>query len=111
MTAFVPTHRVSILRGETTDVYGDPVDGSTVAASAVPVSIIEQNQRVFVPAESRTTIVRMLTGRARPGVDIREQDRLRDDVTASIYLVEAVSHPASPFGQADVRLDLRRVDD
>lgn len=110
MTVFIPTCTVSILRGETTDAYGDPVDASTVAASAVPMSIIEQQKRVWVPAESRTTVVRMYAGRARPGVDVRTQDRLRDEASMTIYQVEGVSAPASPLGASDVRLDLRRID-
>lgn len=111
MTAFIPTTTVDILRGESTDGYGDPVDNDTVATSAVPISIIEQNRRIFLPVENRTTVVRMFAGRVRPGVDVREGDRLRDTSSASIYLVEAVSRPASPVGLADARLDLRRIDD
>jgi hypothetical protein len=111
VTAFIPTTTVDILRGETTDSYGDAADASTVAASAVPVSIIETQRRVFVPAEGRRTVVRMLTGRARPEVDVQEGDRLRDTTDQStIYLVEAVSRPQSPVGRADARLELRRID-
>lgn len=110
MTVFIPTTTVDILRGETTDAYGDPADAATPAASGVPASIIETSRRIFLPAESRLTKVRIFTGRVRPEVDVREGDRLRDTTTASIYLVEAVSRPASPIGAADARLDLRRID-
>lgn len=110
MTAFLATHQVDLLRGDTTDAYGDPVDADNVVATDLPASIIEQNRRVFVPAENRMTVVRMYTGRLRPGTDVREGDRLRDRADESIYLVEAVSAPASPIGLADVRVDLRRID-
>lgn len=110
MTAFIPTCLVDILRGETTDGYGDAVETDTPIATDVPMSITETSRRIWLPAESRTTRVRMFTGRARPQVDVQEGDRLRDTVTASIYLVEAVSRPASPIGRADARLDLRRID-
>lgn len=108
MTAWLPTEVVDILRGETTDGYGDPADTDTAVATGVPVSIIEQAKRVYLPAENRLTTVRMFTGRARPDVDVREGDRLRAGV--SIYLVEGVSAPASPVGPSDKRLDLRRID-
>lgn len=111
MSAFLPTTTVAILRGETLDEYGDPVDSDIPVRGGVPVSLIERDRRVYVAAESRTTIVRQVTGRARPDADIQEQDRLRDERSGSIYLVEAVSRPSSPVGMADVRLVLRRVDD
>src|SRR5439155_18008178 len=95
---FIPTCTVDILRGETTDGYGDPVDADTAVATGMLASIIETSRRIFLPAESRTTHVRMFTGRVAPGVDVREGDRLRDNAAQSIYLVEAVSRPSSPFG-------------
>ncbi|WP_030506365.1 hypothetical protein [Microbispora rosea] len=110
MSAFIPTTTVAVLRGETTDEYGDPADSDTPVRGGVPISLIERDQRVFVPAENRTTIVRYVTGRVRPHADIREQDRLRDERAGSIYLVEAVSRTASVVGAADVVLTLRRVD-
>lgn len=109
MSAFIPTTRVAVLRGETTDEYGDPADSDTPVRGGVPISLIEREQRVFVAAENRYTIVRFVAGRVRPHADIREADRLRDEATGSIYLVEAVSRPQSPIGRADVRLVLRRV--
>ncbi len=109
MSAFIPTTTVAVLRGETTDEYGDPADSDTPVRGGVPISLIERDQRVFVAAENRTTIIRNVTGRVRPHADIREQDRLRDEATGSIYLVEAVSRSASVVGAADVRLTLRRV--
>lgn len=111
MSGFLPTTTVAVLRGETTDSYGDPVDTDTPVRARVPISLIEQDRRVFVPAENRHTIIRQVTGRARPNADIREEDRLRDERTGSIYLVEAVSRPSSVVGAADVRLVLRRADD
>lgn len=111
MSAFIATTTVTILRGETTDEFGDTVDSNVPVRGHVPVSITERDKRVWVPAENRTTVVRQVTGRARPNADIREGDRLRDEHDQSIYLVEGVSRPQSPIGQADVRLTLRRVDD
>lgn len=105
---FLPTGLFDILRGETTDSYGDPADADTPVATNVPMSVIEQSKRTWIAAESRFGTVRMHAGRARPDVDVREGDRLRAGV--SIYLVEGVSQPANPVGAVDKRLDLRRID-
>jgi len=111
VSGFIATTTVTILRGEETDGYGDPVDSNVPVRARVPASIIERDQRVFVPAENRTTIVKQHTGRVRANVDIRTGDRLRDEKDQSIYLVEGVSRPRSPIGGGTVRLVLRRVDD
>lgn len=111
MSGFLATTTVVVLRGEEVDEYADAVDADTPVRGHVPVALSEGDKRVWVPAENRTTVVRQVTGRARPGSDIREGDRLRDERDQSIYLVEGVSRPQTPIGQADVRLTLRRVDD
>lgn len=106
------TTTVSIYRGTTTDTFGDEVDdNSTPAATGVTASLLEQSRRVFVPAENRMTVVRIVTGRLTSGVDVQEADRLKDERTEKVYLVEAVSAPQSPIGKADIKLDLRRIDD
>lgn len=110
MTAVIPNTTVSILRGEETDEYGDPKDSDVSVAAGVPMSITENNQRVYVAAEGRLTIIRNLVGRVRPGFDVREKDRLRDDNTGDIYLVEGVSQPLSGIRTLDQRIFLRRID-
>lgn len=120
MSGFLATHRVDVLRGTATDAYGDDTDTATVVAVDVNVSIVEgrRGQRwsdaadmIGIPANDRLTAVRRFTGRARPGTDIRTGDRLRDQGSATIYLVEATFETGTPIGQADIRLELRRVDD
>jgi hypothetical protein len=120
VSGFLATHRVDVLRGTGTDDYGDATDVATVVAVDVNVSIVEgrRGQRwadasdlIGIPASGRETAVRRFTGRARPGVDIRAGDRLRDQGSASIYLVEATFATGTPTGQADTRLELRRIDD
>lgn len=110
MTAVIPNTTVSILRGEEIDEYGDPKDSDVSVAAGVPISITENNQRVYIAAEGRLTIVRQMVGRVRPGFDVREQDRLRDDTTGDIYLVEGISQPMSGVRTLDQRIFLRRID-
>ena len=110
MTSVHPTTTVSVLRGETLDEFGDPVDNDSSVLAGVPIAITEYNRRVFLAAEQRLTVVREMWGRVRPGFDIREKDRLRDERTGGIYLVEGISQPALPTNLADMRISLRRVD-
>ncbi len=126
MSGMIATHVCEVLRGTTTDAYGDEADTDTVVAADVLVSIIEgrKGQQVYAsqsemqrkPVEGRTTSTREFTGRARPGTDIRVGDRLRayrvrDQGSVSIYLVEATYGAAgSPFGLPDLRMELRLID-
>lgn len=106
----MPNTTVSILRGETVDEYGDPKDSDESVNAGVPVSIIERDRRIYIAAEGRLTTIKQFIGRVRPGFDIRESDRLRDDRTGAIYLVEGISQPTLGTGLADMRIDLRRID-
>jgi aspartate aminotransferase-like enzyme len=40
---------------------------------------------------------------------VQDQDRVRDERTGAIYIVDAVSSMANPAAAADLRLDLRRT--
>jgi hypothetical protein len=105
------TTTVTVMRGTTTDEYGDEADNNAVPiASGVPIALTEQDGRTFVPAEQRTTRVRRYVARAKPDSGIRPNDRLRDEVDGVVYLVEAVVEPSLPIGRALLRLDLRRVE-
>lgn len=110
MSAVIPNTTVSILRGETIDEYGDPKDSDVSVNSGVPMSIVEESRRVFLAVEGRLTIIREFIGRVRPGFDIRESDRLRDDKSGRVYLVEGISQPSLATGTSDKRIFLRRVD-
>jgi len=107
----VATTTVSILRGTATDGYGDAVDDNTgtPAATGVPASILEQNRRVFLPAEQAFRIVRTYAGRVGPEVDIRKDDRLLDEQTNIVYLVTDLSDPHASVMHPDYQLQLSRT--
>jgi hypothetical protein len=111
MSAVLPNTTVSILRGETIDAYGDPVDSNVSVNASVPISITHEDQKVYLPVEGRMTIIRQFIGRIRPGFDVREHDRLRDDRSGRVYLVEGISQPEYGTGTADLRIFLRRIDE
>lgn len=110
MSTGLATTTVAVLRGTTTDAYGDPVDADDAVRARIPVALAITNRRVWVPAERRHTQVTEITGRVRRDADIQEEDRLRDERDGSIYLVEAVTIPPRVTGFEKARLTLRRVD-
>lgn len=102
------TTTVTILRGTADDVYGDPGDNDTVAASGIRASILEQRQTAFTPADNRVLVGRFFTARLPYDTDVLESDRIRDERTGDIYVIDSVTRVASSLVTNDVRLDLRR---
>lgn len=105
----VATTTVTILRGETTSELGDPTAADTRVADRVPFSIMEQTRKTTRRADDRPQTVIYFTGRCSARVDVRQEDRVQDESTGTIYLVTAVSRVASPITTNDTRCDLERV--
>jgi Mg-chelatase subunit ChlD len=105
----VATTRLTVLRGTTTDAYGDEQDTDTAVATSIPASLTEQSRRVTTRDDPTPRIVRYAVARVTAGTDIRDQDRVRDERTGAVYIVDAVSSMANPAAAADLRLDLRRT--
>jgi hypothetical protein len=102
-----PTTTVDVLRGTTTNAYGDEIDADTVVPgmTGLPASIIEQRQRPHQPKDSEDRIVRYFKGRMNRGLDVRKGDRLRD-ATGTVYIVENLYQQANPFWSQDLSFDL-----
>lgn len=102
---------VAVLRGETTDVYGDPADdNSTPVARGVPASIVEQSRRVFDPSSDRVQIIRFWTGRLPAGTQLQIGDRLQDEQTSDIFAVQSFSKQQHVVHDGEVRVDLAKID-
>lgn len=108
MTALATT-RVSVLRGTTTDVFGDEIDASTVRASGIPASLIEASRQAQQPVTGTPRIIRSHVCRVPPGTDVTEDDRIRDDMTSEVYIVVSVTRNANPVMAQPLRLDLKRT--
>lgn len=102
-----PTTTVDVLRGTTTNGYGDVIDADTVVAgmTGLPASIIEQRQRSHQPKDSEDRIIRYFKGRMNHGLDVRKGDRLRD-AGGTVYIVENLYQQANPFWNQDLSFDL-----
>lgn len=104
------TTTVSILRGTSVDpVYGDTFATSSIVASTIPASIIQDTQKVTTPGNPTPRITRTFVGIVGSDVDITDADRLRDERTGLVYEVTAVSQQNFPGMTTDQNLTLRRV--
>ncbi|MEU7416707.1 hypothetical protein [Streptomyces antibioticus] len=105
----VGTTTITVYRGTTTDAWGDEADTDTPVHTGIVASITEQSRRVTTRDDPTPRIVRYAVSRVTAGTDITDQDRIRDERTGAVYIVEAVSSMNSPVVAADLRLDLRRT--
>jgi len=105
----IATTTVSILRGATTDDYGDEQDTNSPIATGIPASLTEQSRRVSGRENQTPRIVRYAVARLPARTDVSENDRLLDERTGAKYIVDAVSGMANPAFEVDRRLDLRRT--
>ena len=106
------TTRGAILRGTTEDEFGEPIDNTEPAPGLddLPVSIVERSVDVFDPADGTFRSVRKLTGRIPGGIVVEDGDRLRDNRTGEIYIIdEDERQPRSISGRSSVTLILRRT--
>ena len=115
-----PTTSVDLLGGTaTTDQYGDEDESSTVVATDVPASLVEDTLRtVATESDMQAVTVRYYVCRLprvirKDGVvvstPVDNLSRVRDRSTGDIYAVDSVTKPLHPSTPQDIRLDLRRV--
>lgn len=106
------SHLVSILRGTTTNAWGDEIDdpnGAQVVATGVPISLAVTNTTASDPTSQQIRVIRSITGAMQSDTDVRETDRLRDDATGAVYIVESVTQPLGPGFVGDLDLVLAKV--
>lgn len=104
-----PTTTVSILGGGTDSDFGDVLDSDTPATSGIPASIIEGRQVVATESDPQARIIRYYTGRLPAGTVVDDSQRIKDENTNEVYVIDNVTFPQNPVIPSDVRLDLRRV--
>lgn len=102
----VPTATVDVLRGTTTNDFGDVVEADTVEIAGVPASIVEQRQRPHEPKGAEDRIIRIFKARVPHGTGVQKGDRLRDIADGTVYVVDNVYLQANPFWRPDQALDL-----
>ena len=101
--------RVRILRGTTTNAFGDEVDADLALVGVFPARIIEGTRRVYLPAEGGTRVIRTYNARVGAEVDIRKGDRLESVRSPRKYLVTEIADPLSGIMKPDIVLVLSRT--
>jgi hypothetical protein len=108
----IASNVVSVLRGTTTNAYGDEVDdpdNAQVVASGIPAQIVVTSARAYDPTSQQLRVIQTIAGVVQSDVDIVESDQLIDDRTGVIYTVESVTQEGGPGFTSDLELVLRRV--
>ncbi|MFG3051901.1 hypothetical protein ACGFZP_13250 [Kitasatospora sp. NPDC048239] len=109
----IATTTVTVLRGTSSDPYNDdvdlPVEAGADAQTRIPASLIEGSRTITTPNNPTPRVVRYAVARVRPGTDVTEEDRLRDDRTGRIYEITAVTQPSAVGFTPMLRLDLKLI--
>jgi|ERR1039457_6714725 hypothetical protein len=97
------------MRGTSADENDDVIDTMTPVAVDVPISIVQTTNYATGPETGRLVLVQYADGIVRPRTDVRKGDRLRDQGTGQVYVVDSVSS-VKVFMQGDLRLKMRLFD-
>lgn len=105
----VPTTTVSVYRGQGTDVFEDVEDAPILVASGILASLHEVQVRATSDASSLQRQVGQYSLRVKNGVDLRIEDRVKDERTGLTYVIDSVTTPPSSGRLVDVHCTMRRV--
>lgn len=108
---FLATTTVKVLRGSEEDEYGDTVDSNTPVKGLhkVPIAITVKTKTVYLPDSGDARKVREYVGRVTPGIGIETGDRLVDNRTERVYIIDDIVLTSNyGFGEQCI-LDLRIV--
>lgn len=107
MTSWFEPNTVGDLRRPvvTENPKGDPVESLTDIADGVVAQLVQRDQRTWLPAEGRATVVEAWRAKFRPGTDIQLGDHY---VTSEdTYFVDKVAEPRGLGGRQDVVTTLK----
>lgn len=105
------TTTISVLRGSTVNDLDDEVDGTVPVYSKVPASIFEQAPIIQTTPEGTPRTIRRFVTRLPARISLRDEDRIKDERTGDIYIIDAIVKSQNPVFTPDRRVNLRRVGD
>lgn len=111
VTAPFATGTYALLRGNTTDGYGDDQDTAAVVTGygAIVGAVVEAEQVVTDRASGMPRTIRTHTGRFPARVPFSNDDRLKDNATGDIYVITRAVKVANPITGPTARLSLTLV--
>jgi len=107
---WLATSTYSILRGSTTDSFGDQKDRDVPTYTGIKGSVMLVRAGVTTESEGRAQTISYLVGRLPAGTDVQNGDRLQDEKTGETFIIDSIdSNPRSPIFNSGIRLELRHV--
>jgi hypothetical protein len=101
---------ISLLRGTTSNQYGDIVDSNVPYISDLPVTLIETGKTVQDPSTPTPRTIRAIYLNIPQWVGILTTDRVLDQTTGDIYIVISVTTPPTIIGApVDTTCQLKRI--
>lgn len=107
----IPTTTVTVLRGSTVNDYDDEVDGTSAVYTKIPASIIETEPLIETTSEGTPRTIRRFRTRIPARVILKDDDRIKDERTGDIYIIDAIIRAQNPVFTPERRVNLRRVGD
>lgn len=100
----------SILRGTTSNQFGDTIDDDQVLIQHLPVFLAETGKTVQDPSTPTPRTIRQITCQVPQYVGVVNTDRVVDEATGDKYIIIGVTTPPTIIGApVDVILDLKRI--
>lgn len=106
----IPNTTVDILRGTTTNAFGDEVDLNEALFEGVPALLIETGRTVQDPSTPAPRTIRQIICHVPPWTGVLGTDRIRDRATLAVYIIISVTRPPTLMGApVDIMCNLKRV--
>jgi len=111
VTAPLATGTYAVLRGTTTDAYGDAIDATTTVDGyeALVGSLVERTRQTRRRVDGMPRDARSYTCRLPSWVEIQDDDRIKDNTTGDIFTIFSWRRVANPLTGPVLTLDLVRV--
>jgi hypothetical protein len=100
----------TIFRGTTSNQFGDQIDDNVPLMTSLPITLIETGKNVQDPSTPTPRTVREIYASVPQWAGVLNTDRLMDESTGDVYMIIAVTTPATIIGApVDTVCQLRRV--
>lgn len=107
----VPTTTIKVLRGTTVNAYDDEEDSTAVVYKNIAASISETGQFIQTMPDGTPRVIRQFSARISAKVILQDNDRIKDERTGEIYIIDNVTKSQNPVFTPERRVNLRRVGD
>lgn len=103
---------VTIVRGTTTNTWGDEIDDPTnarIVARGIRAQIMVEAVRAYDPTSQTIRSIQQIKGAVASDTDLLESDQLIDEQNGTTWMVEQAYQRGGPGFVGDIELVLRRV--